>query len=500
MLSGSKSALAVVSALLLEHVLLLEAGAASAGPPEGGAAERELSPRAAAEEALRANPELRAAREAIEVARGRLVQAGLWPNPEVALAGASDFAFANEGEANANVALEQRFPIAGRLARARDVARAQVELALAEARDFERTLIGDVERAAVSILALDRAIESRDAVIEAGAVFVSEAARRNLDLGLAEAEVRAIEKTLTVIGEIAPVPSRSGAVSSRIAGRVASIAVAEGDSVRKGQPVAEIESLQVGDPPPRVRYAAPIDGIVIDRHVVPGDAVEPNLHLLEIADLSEVLAVGRVFEGQVGRVAVGQAVRVAVPSFPDRSFEGVVERVGGQLDPRTRSLPVYVRVQNPDRALRPNMRAVLSLVVERADAALSVPRGAVLGDFGATFVFVERDGEPTLFERRPVVTGLSDDRWVEILDGVLPGERVVTAGNYSLQFLPPRAAGGGRGGRRGEPTRGRPHDSAPRPGRCPLARRRHRRRDRGHGRLAGPLPRSPDRPAEGLMC
>jgi len=269
-----------------------------------------------------------------------------------------------------------------------------------------------------------------------GAVFVSETARRNLALGLAEAEVRPIEKTLTLIGEIAPVPSRSGAVSSRIAGRVASVAVAEGDSVRKGQPVAEVESLQVGDPPPRVRYAAPIDGIVIDRHVVPGDAVEPNLHLLEIADLSEVLAVGRVFEGQVGRVAVGQAVRVAVPSFPDRSFEGVVERLGGQLDPQTRSLPIYVRVENPDRVLRPNMRAVLSVVTERADAALAVPRGAVLGDFGAYFVFVERDGDPTLFERRPVVTGLSDDRWVEILDGVLPGERVVTAGNYSLQFLP----------------------------------------------------------------
>jgi hypothetical protein len=207
--------------------------------------------------------------------------------------------------------------------------------------------------------------------------------------------------------------------------------------VRKGQPVAEVESLQVGDPPPRVRYPAPLDGIVIDRHVVPGDAVEPNLHLLEIADLSEVLAVGRVFEGQVGRVAIGQAVRVSVPSYPDRSFEGVVERLGGQLDPRTRSLPVYMRVANPDRALRPNMRAVLSVVAERADAALAVPRGAILGDFGAYFVFVERDGEPTLFERRPVVTGLSDDRWVEILDGVLPGERVASAGNYSLQFLPP---------------------------------------------------------------
>jgi multidrug efflux pump subunit AcrA (membrane-fusion protein) len=147
-----------------------------------------------------------------------------------------------------------------------------------------------------------------------------------------------------------------------------------------------------------------------------------------------------VFEGQLERVAVGLSVRVSVPSFPGRSFEGVVERLGGQLDPATRSLPLYVRVRNPDLALRPNMRAVLAVVTERADVALVVPRGAVLGDFGALFVFAADDADPTRFERRPVVTGLADDRSLEIVEGVLPGERVVTEGNYSLQFLPPALA------------------------------------------------------------
>ena len=269
-----------------------------------------------------------------------------------------------------------------------------------------------------------------------GIIRVSEAARENLDLQLAEAELRPIETVLTVIGEIAPVPGRSGTVASRIPGRVVSLSVAEGDAVRKGQPVVEVESLQVGDPPPRVRYPAPLDGVVIDRHHVIGESVEPNGHILEIADLSEVLAVGRVFEGQIERVRVGQAVRVAVPSFPGRSFEGVVERLGGQLDPASRSLPVYVRVKNPELRLRPNMRAVLSVVTDRAETALAVPRGAVLGEFGASFVFVEDEGDPTRFERRPVVTGLADDRWVEVLDGLLPADRVVTEGNYSLQFLP----------------------------------------------------------------
>jgi multidrug efflux pump subunit AcrA (membrane-fusion protein) len=282
--------------------------------------------------------------------------------------------------------------------------------------------------------------EEAAAGASAGVVSVSETARTNLSLVVAEAEIRPIEKTLTVIGDIAPVPGRSGAVSSRIAGRVVSVGAAEGESVRTGQVVVVVESLQVGDPPPRARYVAPLDGVVIDRHVVPGDAVEPNAHLLEIADLSEVLAVGRVFEGQVGRVAVGQAVRVSVPSYPERAFQGSVERIGGQLDPATRSLSIYVRIANPDRLLRPHMRAVLAVVTENAEAALAVPRSAVLGDFGSSFVFVESDADPSRFERRPVVTGLADDRWIEIVDGVLPGDRVVTAGNYSLQFLPPAPA------------------------------------------------------------
>ena len=271
---------------------------------------------------------------------------------------------------------------------------------------------------------------------DAGPVQVSELARRNLGLQTREAELRSIEHTLTVIGEILAEPDRSATVSSRIAGRVFAIHAKEGERVRSGQRLVEVESFRVGDPPPRASYASPIEGTVTDRHVVAGDNVERNGHLFEIVDLRVLLAVGRVFEGQIGRVAIDQSVRVRVPSYPDEIFEGVVERLGGQLDPESRTLPVFVRVANPEEKLRPYMRATLSLVTERAALALVVPKSAVLGEFGNLFVFVQREDEPDLFERRAVVTGLSDDRYIEILEGVLPGERTVTAGNYSLQYLP----------------------------------------------------------------
>ena len=126
-------------------------------------------------------------------------------------------------------------------------------------------------------------------------------------------------------------------MSSRISGRVTAVFAQEGEHVEKGKRLVEVESLQLGDPPPRVRYASLVSGVVTDRHVVVGDDVEPNRHLFEVADLSEVLAIGRVFEGQIGQVGVGQKVRMRVPSYPEDVFEGVVERLGGKLDEKSRS-------------------------------------------------------------------------------------------------------------------------------------------------------------------
>jgi cobalt-zinc-cadmium efflux system membrane fusion protein len=290
-----------------------------------------------------------------------------------------------------------------------------------------------------------------------GPLQVSEAAQRNLGLLVEEVELRSVESTLRVIGELTAAPERSATVASRIAGRVTEVYANEGDRVRKGQPLAEVESLQVGDPPPRARYAAPVTGVVIDRHVVRGDQVEPSAHLLELTDLRELIAVGRVFEGQIGSVSVGQKVRVRAPAMPEAIFEGQIERIAGGLDARSRSLPIYVRVANPDERLRPSMRATLDLVTGGAELAIAVPRRAVLGEAGALFAFVQSESDPTRFERRALVLGVTNDSYAEVVEGLLPGERVVTQGNYSLQYLAPVPEAAAEGA---APASARPSDAA----------------------------------------
>jgi multidrug efflux pump subunit AcrA (membrane-fusion protein) len=270
-----------------------------------------------------------------------------------------------------------------------------------------------------------------------GPIAITAEAKKNLALKVEEAELRALEKTALVFGQIEAIPTREAAVTSRIPGRVSDLKVVDGETVKKGQLLLEVESRQLGDPPPRVQFTAPIDGIVTDLHSRPGGSVEPDAHLMEIVDLTEVYAEGSVFEGQVARVKIGQQVRVYVESFPDEVFTGTVDLVSGALDPETRTLKVMIRVANPDLKLRPNMRARLNIVTAQADSVVTVPLSAVLGEAGHYFIFVQSDADTNglTFEKRAAVVGMKDDRYAEIVEGVFPTDKVVVDGNYQLQYV-----------------------------------------------------------------
>lgn len=274
-----------------------------------------------------------------------------------------------------------------------------------------------------------------EGAITSGPITITAEAKANLALKVEEAQLRTLEKTLSVIGQIEPIPSRSAAVTSRIPGRVVDIKAMEGQAVKKGELLIEIESRQVGDPPPRVQYAAPIDGIVTDRDVVLNDAIEPDKHLLEIVDMSELYAEGRIFEGQIAQVKAGQRVRVTVESFPGEIFSGTIDLIGGSLEPETRTLKIWARVANPEGRLRPNMRTTLNIVTAQADTVVAIPHSAVLGESGNFFAFVQTDEKGLTYERRSVVTGIKDDQYFEIIEGILPTEKVVTLGNYQLQYV-----------------------------------------------------------------
>lgn len=264
-----------------------------------------------------------------------------------------------------------------------------------------------------------------------GPVRLTEQAKKNLGLTTEEANLRTIETFVKCFGVVEAVPDKVNFISVRSSGRVTKVQVNQGDTVKDGDPLAEVESRQIGDPPPTIPVKATLAGIITDRHVFVGEPVEPDKVLFKIADLSKVQVKCHVYEADIGKVKLGQKARFYFEAYPDKPFEGVVEFLGGELEEETRSLPIWCRLDNLDLALRPNMRAEVRLITGASDESLAVPVQAVLGEAGGLFVYVESGN---VFEPRHVHAGKRDDRYVEILEGLLPGDVVVTQGNYQLQF------------------------------------------------------------------
>ncbi len=116
--------------------------------------------------AVQSNKDLQTVRYNVEQARARLLQAGLPPNPRLDIAAGNDRVFGNQGEYANSIGISQPFPVAGRIAHQKDVARVDVALALAEIRQAELKLAGDVASRFYSLLALNRQIETRERLMD----------------------------------------------------------------------------------------------------------------------------------------------------------------------------------------------------------------------------------------------------------------------------------------------------------------------------------------------
>ncbi len=154
------------------------------------------SPESAVKQALEHNPDLAAAAHVIDMASGRLRQAGLWANPELELEGTDDFLFNGEGERGITAGFEQRFPVAGRLGRAKDVARIDIALAEAELHDARRQIAGEVSQVAYRLMVLQNKIATQDELIEKAGDLLRVAEDRFAAAETSEADVNLLKVQL----------------------------------------------------------------------------------------------------------------------------------------------------------------------------------------------------------------------------------------------------------------------------------------------------------------
>src|SRR5277367_4780085 len=200
-----------------------------------------------------------------------------------------------------------------------------------------------------------------------------------------------------------------------------------------GRSPPEIEELEhAAAINPSATLTSPIAGVVVDRQVGPGQYLQAGAGtpVFTIADPSSVWLLANVREANAGLVKLGQAVEVHVLAYPKRVFNARVTYVAAMVDAVTHRLPVRAEIANRDGALKPEMFANFRILTSEASQSPAVPEAAVVYEGDAAHVWVvQGDG---FLAYRVIHTGRSNDGLVEILDGLQPGELVVTKGGLFI--------------------------------------------------------------------
>ena len=257
---------------------------------------------------------------------------------------------------------------------------------------------------------------------------------RNLGIETVAAEESSFERILPVLGEIVHTCESHSVLSSRIPGRIIEVLQHKGDFVKKGDVLLRIESRQPGDPPPVIELKAPADGLVIRSEGHLGAPVEPDKELMEILDLSTVWAVARVPQHQAAILKEGLIARIRIPALGTEEKASTFLRLNADEEPDASTVGAIFELPNPGSALRPGMRAELSLIASKRENILSVPREALQGDRANRFVFIKDYELENAYVRIPVTIGEISGERAEITAGLLPGDEVVTKGSYALSF------------------------------------------------------------------
>jgi cobalt-zinc-cadmium efflux system membrane fusion protein len=241
-----------------------------------------------------------------------------------------------------------------------------------------------------------------------------------------------VDFSVELPGEVRPNADRTAHIAPRFAGAVREVRVGIGDRVRANEVLAVVES----DTLARYELRAAFDGIVVDKHVVPGEVVGRDTTTFIIADLATVWIDISVYQQDLGSVRAGRPVRItAGDDIADT--EAVIDYVSPIVDQATRTATARAVVPNPDGRWRPG-RFVTAHVLDPRDAAIVVPRSALQPHEGRPVLFVVAgDG----FEPRPVTVGTIGRTTAEIVAGLSLGERYAATNSFLVKAELEKAAG-----------------------------------------------------------
>lgn len=299
-----------------------------------------------------------------------------------------------------------------------------------------------------------------------------------------------VETSLPVRGDVfavysgtAPIEAFAQAdVIAKVAGEVRKILVEEGDDVERGQILARLDGdrlrLELNESRARLRklqrdfernrdlkekglisegdfeniqyelealqasynlasleldytqIRAPISGVVSERYIKIGNTIKVDEPVFRVTSFEPLVAYLHIPEREYRQISPGQPVQIDIDALEGAPIFADVTRVSPVVDSDTGTFKITIEINDAERRIKPGMFGRMSVVYDKHENALQIPRSAIVEEIGSTSVFVVED---SIAIRRPVQTGFGGGGMVEITDGLDDGDYVVTVGQVGLK-------------------------------------------------------------------
>jgi HlyD family secretion protein len=178
------------------------------------------------------------------------------------------------------------------------------------------------------------------------------------------------------------------------------------------------------------RIVSPIDGVVTDRPVYPGEMASNSGPIITVMNLSQIVARAHIDQQQASQLKVGDAATISMPGQPG-ALKGKVSLVSPALDPNSTTVEVWVQAPNPGERMKPGSSVQVQMVAQAVPHAIVIPAEALLTtpDGDNSVIILDTDNKP---HKKKVKVGIRDAGEVQVTEGLQGGERVVTVGAFAL--------------------------------------------------------------------
>lgn len=249
----------------------------------------------------------------------------------------------------------------------------------------------------------------------------------SVPVAVTAAKRESVREILSLYGSV--FAEREVSIVTTVNGKVSEIKVEEGDFVDKDQVLGVIDRDQAGLKFAPVEVESTIPGVVKSVMIQEGATVNPGVPLFQVVDMDVVEVIVDIPEKRIGQVRIGQPVEISVISYPDRVFNGAINRLSPVVDPASRSLETRIRVINRGYQLKPGMFAEAKIILQNRDDATTIPLTALVDKEGRQVVFVAEQG--AVREVEPAIAFIQGERAV-VDSGIAAGDLLVVIGQQSL--------------------------------------------------------------------